>query len=270
MTAQTYGYVDIHVHALPGIDDGPDTIEKAVALAQAAHESGTQVIVATPHLRSDFPDVRPEELVARCDELREALARNGVSVTIMAGGEVSLLWALESAAARLRLVTVGQLGRDLLVEVPPGELPPRFEDLLDKLAAGGLRITLAHPERNATLQRAPSRAAALVQHGFLLQVNAGSLLPARRASPLHSLATFLCERGLIHFLGSDGHGARGPRSVALLSHGVSAAADLVGRPRAVWMSTLAPGAMVTGASLPPPPPVETKRRYRIPWLYSNG
>ena len=42
--------VDIHSHILPGLDDGPKTLEDAVAILKIAAESGTTDIVATPTL----------------------------------------------------------------------------------------------------------------------------------------------------------------------------------------------------------------------------
>ncbi len=42
--------IDLHCHILPGIDDGPDTIDDALALARAAVAAGTRTIVATSHV----------------------------------------------------------------------------------------------------------------------------------------------------------------------------------------------------------------------------
>jgi hypothetical protein len=41
--------IDIHSHILPGLDDGPATLDEAVAMVQLAADSGTTAIVATPH-----------------------------------------------------------------------------------------------------------------------------------------------------------------------------------------------------------------------------
>ena len=72
------GYVDIHAHVLPGIDDGPSDLEGALAMLRAAAESGTTTIASTPHLRSDYPDVHVNELAQRCQALREEIARAGI------------------------------------------------------------------------------------------------------------------------------------------------------------------------------------------------
>src|SRR5437762_1166188 len=56
-------YADIHFHILPGVDDGPSSMDESVALAAAAVADGTRTVVATPHVRpgcitalSDLPD----------------------------------------------------------------------------------------------------------------------------------------------------------------------------------------------------------------------
>ena len=46
--------VDIHSHILPGLDDGPKTLEDAVAMIKIAAKSGTTDIVATPHANLEF------------------------------------------------------------------------------------------------------------------------------------------------------------------------------------------------------------------------
>ena len=40
---------DLHVHILPGIDDGPETIDESFQMGKIAYENGTHVLVATPH-----------------------------------------------------------------------------------------------------------------------------------------------------------------------------------------------------------------------------
>ena len=40
--------VDIHAHILPGLDDGPVTVEDSLAMARMAAQDGTDTIVATP------------------------------------------------------------------------------------------------------------------------------------------------------------------------------------------------------------------------------
>jgi protein-tyrosine phosphatase len=84
------GFVDIHAHVLPGIDDGPADLDGALALLRAAEGCGITTLAATPHVRSDFPDVYLEELAARVQALREEAERESIGVRLVGGAEVSL------------------------------------------------------------------------------------------------------------------------------------------------------------------------------------
>ncbi len=42
--------IDIHNHIIPAIDDGPDTLEKALELLAMAEADGIQRLVCTPHM----------------------------------------------------------------------------------------------------------------------------------------------------------------------------------------------------------------------------
>jgi protein-tyrosine phosphatase len=259
------GYVDIHAHVLPGIDDGPSKLADSVALARAAAGAGTVTIAATPHVRSDFPDVHIDELAQRCQEMREALTREGVPIELIGGTEASLVWAIEASDEQLWLATYRQSGTDLLVETPSG---PVFalDHMLYDLRARGIRVTLAHPERSIEFQHEVQPLRDLARQGVLFQVNAESLLG--RKSGVRRLAEQLCTEGLAHALASDGHRAASWRPVTKLAQGVEALTALVGSERALWMASTAPRAIVSGDELPEPPPLVSPRRRR--WFFEKG
>ncbi len=253
--------IDLHCHVLPGIDDGPTSTEEAVHLASRAAQDGITTIAATPHLRSDHPGVEPTELNARSRELEQALAAAGHDLGIVPAGEVDLVWALDAPDDELRLVTYGQRGTDVLLESPYGTLSPSFEQFLfERFSARGIRVLLAHPERNPTFREDPKRLADLVRRGVLVQVTANSLANRKRRSQSRRLAMHLIEEGLAHVMASDSHGtyARAP-----LSAGV-AEASRIDPARAEWMVTEAPAAILAGEPLPPPPVARptARRRFR--------
>lgn len=246
----------MHSHILPGIDDGPKDMDGAVALARAAVEDGTALLAATPHIREDHPGVRLDELVDRCVRLNEALAANEVPLEVVVGAEVDVVWTRTASERELRLATYGQAGADMLLETPYGPLPPGFEDwVFSRLSLEGIRVTLAHPERNLTFQQRPERLADMVERGVLVQLTAGSLI-GRRKSESRKLARRLVSDRLAHVIASDAHRAREFRP-PLLSVGVDAVTSAVGAERAAWMANDAPRAVLAGEPLPPMP--ATKR-----------
>jgi protein-tyrosine phosphatase len=251
-------YVDIHAHVLPGIDDGPRDLEGALELARAALAAGTTTIAATPHLRSDFPDVHVSELADRCRELRGALEREAIALRLIGGAEVSLSWALDASADELRLASYDQRGTDLLIETPSSNVIG-IDRLLYELRSSGYRIVLAHPERNPQFARHETQLRALTEQGVLLQVNAESLLgPAGRSGP-RRFARQLCTQGLAHVVASDGHRAARWRPVTELAEAAHPAERLIGAARAQWMMSHAPLAILEGRDLPEPPPVTSER-----------
>ena len=251
--------LDLHAHLLPGIDDGPPNLDVSAQLAAEMAEGGVRAVAATPHCRHDHPGVVPAELAGRCAELQERLAREGIPIEVVPGGEADLVWALDSSEDDLRLVSYGQRGHDLLVETPYLPLTTTFEALLFELTIKGYRLLLAHPERNATLREDPPRVAELVRRGALVQVTASSLVAPGRRSRSATLARGLVKEGMAHVIASDAHGPAAPGR-ATLAQGMEVAVDLVGEARARWLVEEVPTAIVAGEAIPRAPEATARKR----------
>jgi protein-tyrosine phosphatase len=258
LVSRVNGLVDIHAHLLPGIDDGPEDVAGAVEMARAAAASGVATIAATPHLRGDFPLVRVEEISRLREHLAEEVAAASIALRIVSGAESSLIWALEANDEQLTAATYDQRGKDLLIETPDDV--SALDQLLYRIRARGVRVTLAHPERSPAFQREPNRLTRLHEQGVLLQIN-GDALVARTASPRRRLAEDLCRKGLAHVIASDGHRATEWRPVSSLAAGVEALVALVGEKRAQWMAAGSPAAILEGRPLPEPPDLQPPRRW---------
>ena len=109
------------------------------------------------------------------------------------------------------------------------------------------RDHVLYPAVTALLRAEDELLRRLHDQGVLLQVNAGSLLTDERRSPSARLGQRLCREGLVHVLASDGHRARDWRPVTELASAFGAAVELVGEPRARWMMSEAPAAIIGGA-----------------------
>ena len=240
---------DLHVHLLPGLDDGPSDEDEAIALAAKLAGDGVRRVATTPHLRFDYPNVRPDELAARTAALQERIDSERIDLDLVTAGEVAIEWAMAASDDDLRLVSYGQRGQDVLIETPYGPLPAIFEELLLRVTDRGYRILLAHPERNHTLQNNPERLGRMVEQGVLVQITASALASSERRSRSRRLARELLREGHAHVIASDSHGAI---QRAALSQGVAAASELAPN-RAQWMVTEAPHAIVMGEPLPEVP-----------------
>jgi protein-tyrosine phosphatase len=76
--------------------------------------------------------------------------------------------------------------------------------LAELTAAAGLQPVIAHPERTEAVLDRPALANELAERGWLLQVNASSLL-GRHGEDAADLGWDLLERGVASIVASDGH-----------------------------------------------------------------
>jgi protein-tyrosine phosphatase len=199
---------DIHFHLLPAVDDGPGTLAESVELAWAAVRDGSDTIVATPHVRSDYvTDIA--ELRDRVRQVKAALASDDVPVSVIQGGELGHEMVGRLRQAELEAIAQGPPRRRwLLLETPFEGMTPDFVAAADELRDRGFGVVLAHPERSLGLLD-ENRAA--LDHelaaGSALQVNACSLTGDHGAYA-RATAERLVRLGLATAIASDAHGGR--------------------------------------------------------------
>ena len=247
--------IDLHCHVLPGVDDGPATVQEAIQLARGASADGITTIVATPHVDASHPEVRSARVRGAVAELRSALAGARVAVAIEAGAEVAFTRAMELDDAELHALTLGGAGW-LLLECPLSTTAaPGFATAARLLARRGHRILLAHPERSPIFHRAPEQLDDLVAEGMLSQLTARSL-DGRFGRTVRELALDLVARGAAHVVASDGHDANRPARIA--AHLRNAGLDTA---LSDWLTREVPAAVLDGAA-PPRRPQGTRVRPR--------
>lgn len=207
-------YTDIHFHLLPGVDDGPATMEDSVALAAAAYEDGTRTIVVTPHVRHDF-FTAVGELPDRVRQVAAALAREGLGIRLLCGGEIGHWMVGTLGQDELELIAQGPPGaRWVLVEAPFSGLDEEFTAATDELRERGFRVVVAHPERAADPDGMRWRALRHeLANGSALQVNAWSLA-GRHGLEAQTVARRLVREQRAEVIASDAHSVR--RAPALL------------------------------------------------------
>ena len=196
--------IDVHCHILPGIDDGPESIETSLEMAETAIADGITHVVATPHASSeycfDFAQVR---------EVRDELqSRIGDRLILATGCDFHLnpenLQALRANASPF---CINQ--RDyLLVEFSEYAIPPAMDQTLHEIQLLGLRPVITHPERNAILRQQSERLARWVRLGCFVQVTAGSLTGTFGPGAQKQAWRWLCD-GMVHIVASDAHNTRG-------------------------------------------------------------
>lgn len=224
------GFVDLHCHLLPGLDDGPPDDADAVALARALVADGVTTVAATPHRTARFATPVPE-LIERVAQLRALLADHDVPLEVLMGSEVAVDALLDMHDDELQALRLGGTG-PLLVELPLGQPIGDPTWPVRQLLDAGVPVLLAHPERIPLLQADQRPLQALVELGAHAQVTSGSLI-GRYGRTAQAVAALMLDAGLIDVIASDAHHAelRPPETSAALA----------------WLATNRPD--VDGASL---------------------
>ena len=163
--------VDLHCHILPGLDDGPKTIEDSLAMAKDAISDGITHVVATPHANSDYVFEFSRVRAAR-NELNEKLEGR---LTLATGCDFHL--SPENLRAIRRHPTQFCINQKdyLLVEFNDFSIPPSMDQTLHELQLAGMHPIITHPERNRILRAQPERLRRWIELGCYAQVTAGSL-----------------------------------------------------------------------------------------------
>lgn len=237
--------IDLHCHVLPGIDDGPGTIEGSIALARAAVAAGIGTLVATPHVNSRMPN-EAGTIARLVDTLNERLAREQLDLNVLPGAEIAITHLAEIEPAELWRLGLGG-GRWLLVEPPFTPVAAGLEGVVLGLQSQGHRVVLAHPERCPALHRDRRVVRSLAGAGVLMSITAGSLV-GRFGREVRRYALELAREGLLHNVTSDAHDS------VLRPPGMAKELEQAGlAPLADWLTQTVPAAILSGEEIPPRP-----------------
>jgi protein-tyrosine phosphatase len=171
--------LDLHCHILPGVDDGPESLDDALALARFCVDDGITHITATPHCNRAWRLLRAE-ILPRVTAFNEDLARARLPLTVLPGSEIQIT----TSAAYKEDVENGLVchlgdGRTFtLLEFSwhADDYPPDAPELIGWLRERGLTPIAAHPERQGFFRDASGRLEDVVAAGAWLQITVDSLL----------------------------------------------------------------------------------------------
>lgn len=194
---------DLHMHVLPGMDDGSRDTGTSIAMLERSAAYGVDTVAATPHFYAQDNDI--SRYLARrgtaCERLLEAAGGREDLPALRLGAEVLYFSGMSAVDSLDRLCLEGT--KLLLLEMPFAPWTDRMLREVEILQRGGIQVVAAHVERYMLMQ--PRRTMeAFLDLGVLVQCNGAFFLSRRTAR--RALGMF--RRGEIHFLGSDAHNMR--------------------------------------------------------------
>jgi protein-tyrosine phosphatase len=237
--------IDLHLHILANVDDGPSNRSDSESMIRLAASLGFTRLITTPHLPQPLDDAYAKRVSQEVAWLRTIADEVGVSLQF--GFEIRL--APDVGARLAGGEPIGLAGsRTVLVELQFAYWP-EFTDLaLADVMAAGFQPLLAHPERYEPAFANPDLIYRLHEQGVLTQVTTGSLVGLFGSRSQH-LAERLLVEGVADVLASDAH-SPGRRLVSV-AEGIARAEELVGPERVRQLTFDNPAALLASQLLPP-------------------
>ena len=236
--------IDLHCHILPSIDDGSDSLETSLKMAELAVADGIELIACTPHILPGKYDNSVVGIEHEFQLFKEELNKNNIPLNLTYASETHVMPDLLQKLRERTVPTFNQ-GRYFLLEFPHHCGLPHLESLVFNLLAAGYVPVIAHPERLRWIDQGYEMFKRLVGNGAWMQVTAGSLT-GRFGKSAKYWADRLLDEGLIHILATDAHGLknRAPR----LYEGFAVAEKRLGTSEAIQLVKVRPQAILNNTS----------------------
>jgi protein-tyrosine phosphatase len=195
--------IDLHSHLLPGLDDGAESAEQALAALRLLAEDGVRAVVLTPHLRASDIAMKGEQAIRERDAALQALrAAAPASPELHPGFEILLDEPLPPLCmGDPRYALCGS--RYYLVEFRLSVVASLATRVLEDMGRAGAVPIVAHVERYGVCS--PPVITEWKSVGARIQVDATALT---RPTSRGRVARELIEAGLVHVLAADNHGDR--------------------------------------------------------------
>ncbi|WP_079528188.1 tyrosine-protein phosphatase [Halobacillus hunanensis] len=202
--------IDIHTHILPGVDEGPSTMEHSIKMAEKAVKDGIETVVAAPHYNNGGHVNDKNTILIQVRELNRELEERDIPLTVLPGQETRAYADLVEALRNDEILTVNE-GDYVLIDLPHDHVPGYLNTLLFNMQVEGYQPIIVHSERNEQIIEQPNLLYSLVKNGAFVQITAGSLL-GKHGSKVKKLSHQLIDANLVHLVAS---GAQKPQELNL-------------------------------------------------------
>lgn len=217
---------------LPGIDDGPQTLEGSLEMAKMAAADGITTTFCTPHIYPGLYENSAPNIRRAVANLQLILNDKGIRLALNYGADVHLVPEVQAGMESGRIPTLGG-SRYLLLEPSHHVRPPGFGDAVFRIISSGVTPIITHPERLSWFGQHRDEFLALARGGAWLQVTSGALI-GRFGEAAKRFSEQLVGEGWCDVLASDGHTTK--RRAPVMSEARARAAALVGAEEAQRMT----------------------------------
>ena len=200
------GFVDLHLHVLPGIDDGARDVSAALEMLKGLEALGYTRLVSTPHADDRRHPYGRDRIAALHAETVAAAQAAGVGLRLDYGAEYAYGPRFHEDLQRRTMITLAHT-RYVLLELPEAFMPATMPTVLFEAGAAGYYPILAHPERCEPFHDDVPRLEALAAGRALIQVSFRSLA-GTFGRTIKRTAWTLVEEGIADLVATDCHSPR--------------------------------------------------------------
>jgi protein-tyrosine phosphatase len=235
------GWVDLHCHWIPGVDDGAPSLDAGLAILRGLGSLGFERVVATPHMRPGLFDNTAAELQAAFADVQVQLSEHtDLPERALSSEHFFDDVVFHRILAGEGLPYPGEAA--VLLEFYESNFPLRLDQLLGQLRQRKLTPVVAHPERYRSLWEQPETLERLLDQGALALLDVAALIGKYGRRPQRCAEQFL-ERGLYHAACSDAHR---PEDVDQVARGIERLRRLYGHDVVVALLVDGPREILAG------------------------
>ena len=197
------GWIDMHCHVLPAVDDGARDMDTSIRILELAYAEGIRGIIATPHYHGGHYETTPEEIRSRLDSLRAIAAEKFENLQIYAGNEIYYYQSVIEWLNDGQVLTLAG-SHYALLEFSPTVEYRELEHAVRNVSGNGYFPILAHIERYLCLTKHISKVQELIDMGAYTQVNTEALM-GEVGFTIKQYVKKLCKYDMIDFIATDTH-----------------------------------------------------------------
>jgi len=136
--------IDFHSHILPGIDDGPESIDESLEMAAMLARAGFTTIYCTPHLMKGCFDADNQTVLSAVINLQKKLNEENIKIEVLPGREYYLD---EFLGQHLKHPLPLGKTKYIMVEIPNSADERFVKQTCFRIKCSGFIPMIAHPER---------------------------------------------------------------------------------------------------------------------------
>lgn len=193
------GFVDIHSHILPGIDDGAKNIKESLKLISEMKKMGFSKIIGTPHTYPGLYDNTTNSIEEAFNKVENRRIKD---VKLEYASEYMIENTLIEKAQNKNLLCLKD--KYILVEFNFLNVKNNYKEVLFNIQLNEYRPIIAHPERYLYWYDDIEKLADLKRIGCKLQLNILSTTGYYGKRVL-KMANKLIKKNMIDYVGSDFH-----------------------------------------------------------------